>query len=542
MSHPGDQVTAPPDQWWPDRSGQDAYVPVRAGFAEEPGELIASGGYAASARNGRPGHAGAGYGPASGRGPARPATADVPRPREGRPGRVSTSLAPGGLAPQQGSGYRVPHPGLPDARAADAAVRPGRSPGGPARGYPPLPGDPAPRYPQREFAAWNEPLTAPVASDAMHAFAPAWPGTGDVADRPGPATGPRPGTGNQVVALAERAAEDLTRLTDEDFAAWTASLAAEQATATQETRAPAVGLATRPARPATAPPPTAPQAGAPAVTAPPAAPPVTAPSADGDAAGVARRTRAAAARSRKTARRKVRTRRRVAIAGLCVPAFAVAVVMALQHLAGSAANVPRSQAAEMASLPRLTSPAPGTWQHIATRSGDPAPLALSQLFPPRFAVGDASYVRTAELGGTRCPRAVFGGKLQAAVRKYGCSQVMRASYLSAGDKVMGTIGVLNLATFADASKTGKVTGSSEFIAQLTAPAGPTHSLTKGTGLEEAEVKGHYLILTWVEFTNHRAPRTRSQRAQLRAFSADLVSQTANVSLTSRMVTGKPQFP
>ena len=89
---------------------------------------------------------------------------------------------------------------------------------------------------------------------------------------------------------------------------------------------------------------------------------------------------------------------------------------------------------------------------------------------------------------------------------------------------------------------GKVTGSSQFIAQLTAPSGPTHSLTKGTGLEEAEVKGHYLILTWVEFTTHRAPETSAEKKQLKAFSADLISQTANVSLTSRMVTGQPQVP
>jgi hypothetical protein len=104
---------------------------------------------------------------------------------------------------------------------------------------------------------------------------------------------------------------------------------------------------------------------------------------------------------------------------------------------------------------------------------------------------------------------------------------------------MGTIGVLNLANSASAGKAGKATGSSQFISQLNAASGPTHSLTKGTGLEEAEVKGHYLILTWVEFTNHRAPRTAAAKALLKTFSADLISQTANVSLTSRMVTGKP---
>jgi hypothetical protein len=102
--------------------------------------------------------------------------------------------------------------------------------------------------------------------------------------------------------------------------------------------------------------------------------------------------------------------------------------------------------------------------------------------------------------------------------------------------------VLNLASVTGAIRVGRATGSSEFISQLTAATGPTHNLTKGTGLEEAEVKGHYLILIWAEFTTLRTPNTAAQKAQLKTFSANLISQTANISLTSRMVTGKPQAP
>jgi hypothetical protein len=238
-------------------------------------------------------------------------------------------------------------------------------------------------------------------------------------------------------------------------------------------------------------------------------------------------------------------RRRVVVAGVCAPAIAIVAAMAFQHPGGHAhppGSAPDSHAASAVSSDSQPSASLGTWQHIATRAGDPSPLTLSQLFPAQFAVGSASYTRTAQLGSAHCSRAVFGGKLQAAVRKYGCSQVMRASYLDSARKLMGTIGVLNLTNSSGANKVGKVTGSSQFIAQLTAATGPTHSLTKGTGLEEAEVKGHYLILTWVEFTTHRAPRTAAQKAQLKAFSADLINGTANVSLTSRMVMGAPQIP
>jgi hypothetical protein len=231
---------------------------------------------------------------------------------------------------------------------------------------------------------------------------------------------------------------------------------------------------------------------------------------------------------------------------VCLPAVAVVAVMAFQRPGGHApAPAPAPAATHVAaadSPASRPSPGLGPWQHIGTRAADPAPLTLAQLFPAQFAAGGGSFTRTTQLGGSHCPGAVFGAKLQAAVRKDGCTQVMRASYLEAAQKLMGTIGVLNLATSADASKAGKVTGSSEFIAQLTAASGPTHTLTKGTGLEEASIKGHYLILTWVEFTTHRAPRTAAQRAQLKTFSADLISRTANISLTSRMVTGVPQIP
>ena len=86
---------------------------------------------------------------------------------------------------------------------------------------------------------------------------------------------------------------------------------------------------------------------------------------------------------------------------------------------------------------------------------------------------------------------------------------MRASYLSAGQKIMATVGVLNLASVTDAEHAGKATGATAFIKQLPLAHGPTRNLMKGTGLEEAQIKGHYLILTWAEFTNLKAPGSAS---------------------------------
>src|SRR5258708_8732921 len=107
---------------------------------------------------------------------------------------------------------------------------------------------------------------------------------------------------------------------------------------------------------------------------------------------------------------------------------------------------------------------------------------------------------------------------------------------------MGTIGVLNLTTAASAKKAGKAAGPAEFIAQLPGASGPTKRLTKGTGIEAAEVKGHYLVLVWAEFANLRAPKSAAQRRELEAFLSVLIQKTPNVSLPRPLITGPPAPP
>jgi hypothetical protein len=104
---------------------------------------------------------------------------------------------------------------------------------------------------------------------------------------------------------------------------------------------------------------------------------------------------------------------------------------------------------------------------------------------------------------------------------------------------MGTIGVLNLKTARTASRAGRAAGPSQFIAQLRGAKGPTRNLTKGTGIEEAEVKGHYLILIWAEFADLHAPKGAAKKKELVQFCTRLLASTANVSLSRRLVTGKP---
>ena len=226
---------------------------------------------------------------------------------------------------------------------------------------------------------------------------------------------------------------------------------------------------------------------------------------------------------------------------LLAPVVIVILVVAVVVYLDSRPVPTASSAAAPARTAGSATPSPslGPWRDITSQAVDPLPLSAGELYPAQFTFAGNSGVRTVDKANTTCNSALIGSALRSAVRKGGCTQVIRASYLSTNRKIMATIGVLNLVDVAAAEKAGKATGAAEFIRQLPGPKGPTHNLTKGTGLEEAEVKGHYLILIWTEFANLHAPSGKKQRKELTTFSADLFAGTANVSLTSRMVTGKP---
>ena len=182
--------------------------------------------------------------------------------------------------------------------------------------------------------------------------------------------------------------------------------------------------------------------------------------------------------------------------------------------------------------------------HISARTGDPTPLTTAELFPPAFAneKDKTSYSLVSTKEDKTCGSAVIGTAPVKALQAGKCTQVLRASYVSGDSKIMGTIGVINLATTNEAHNAGKVVGQNDFVAPLTSKTGVASKLGNGTGVVEAEFKGHYLILTWSEFVNGTNPTTKAQDNQLEQFSNDLVSGTANIDLSQRMVTGAPASP
>ena len=185
-------------------------------------------------------------------------------------------------------------------------------------------------------------------------------------------------------------------------------------------------------------------------------------------------------------------------------------------------------------------PPPGVWEYIGSRKTDPVPLSLPELFPATITNQGTVYTRAKQAKGQNCHATLIGSALQTAVRRAGCTQALRATYLSKTAKVMATIGVFNLKSFALATKAAAKAGHSEFVAQLPAKAGPTKAIGQGTGIEEAVVKGHYLVLVWAEATDLSAPpRTKAGRARFGAFMSLLINHTVNMPLSTRMVDGKP---
>jgi hypothetical protein len=189
------------------------------------------------------------------------------------------------------------------------------------------------------------------------------------------------------------------------------------------------------------------------------------------------------------------------------------------------------------STPSTAKPPPGKWGDIGTRGTDAVPLTMHELFPAAFTSSGVVYTRVKTHAATGCKGALIGSALQAAVKQAGCDQQVRGTYVSASQKVMATIGVFNLDNARVANRAAGKVGHNNFVAPLRAKAGPAVKIGQGTGIDEAIIKGHYLVIVWAETTGLQAPK--SQRGRLDGFMNLLIARTANVALSYRMVYGKP---
>jgi hypothetical protein len=587
MGYPGDEGGGPPDSRLdtPDGRGSGPLEGV-AGRGSGPRERTRSGSHRRPAADSRPGSTGSYPGTTTYAGtteypgstgsaavPAPPTVAGGPPSRENawrRPDRRPGQEIQGGPGSTPAGGGSPSRGSLWNAGAFRTAGPGGR---GPVRGFPPAPGAPDPVYPPGQFSPWNAPALRTVGA----------------AGRPGLAAGSGPDPsepGYSLLAVSDPSADATATQTwavldDALLGEWSAAPARS---GPGESPPPGAGEGAQDGprgffEPVSEPPaPSGPAA--PPGYADHAVDPDGGPGHPGDAgyagqtdpslsiprpggrlaarqglqegttdtqapdtaAAGTRGSRSAARGRRPRKPRRPPSRARMWLMPLVMMVVVIAgITVAYLHFAQRQARPPAAAPARPATASGSASPSLGPWQHITTRADDPKALSLAELFPTRYTAG-GTVVRTIQRSGRNCPKTVLGNRLGAALRKAGCTQVMRASYLSAGQKIMATVGVLNLASVTGAEHAGKATGATAFIKQLPAAHGPTRNLMKGTGLEEAQIKGHYLILTWAEFTNLKAPGSAARRTELDTFSRQLVTSTAGISLTSRMVFGKPQIP
>jgi hypothetical protein len=433
---------------------------------------------------------------------------------------------------------------------------------GPVRGYPPLPGQPLPMYPPGQFAAWNRraPGRARHASEAA-----AGGGSGDGSGYYAAESEPHTDPGYSMLAVSDPAADVTSTQTwqavGDGRAAGTWTAPARPAAPRPPGRSadnPGPGMGTRspagaPLRPGAAPEPepdgrsngtadgrTRPGAG----TLSPAQAPPGRPGGAGPgrtAPGRAEPGRSRSGRRPSVRRGKSHGTTKLAVAGALAIVLIGGAAVYLGAQALGRKSPPRAASTPKATPAATVSPTPslGAYGYIASRRDDPVPLTVAELYPASFAAGGSEYLLTKSKLSRDCVDAVDGAGIQAAVSSASCSQVARATYLDKQTGMMGTIGVLNLKTAKSATAAAKAAGAGNFIAQLTGKTAPTSKIGHGTGIEEALAKGHYLILIWAELTSLKTPHKGTQRSGLEQFMTELLENTANVSLTNRMVNGSP---
>jgi hypothetical protein len=185
-------------------------------------------------------------------------------------------------------------------------------------------------------------------------------------------------------------------------------------------------------------------------------------------------------------------------------------------------------------------PSSGRWLKLASRSTDPHAITLSEMFGKSRLSGHGRSYRLVTRQETKsCESVMTGGKLRAALTAGNCTQVLRATYLRGDGKLMGTVSISNLDDYSGVRTAFLAAkGGQQYVDPLRG-SGRTAKLGRGAALGIRQVKGHYLILSWVQYSNGQRP-SDAGRKQLSAFHDDVVSAALARPLGYRMITGRPQ--
>ncbi|GLY82628.1 hypothetical protein [Actinoallomurus iriomotensis] len=145
------------------------------------------------------------------------------------------------------------------------------------------------------------------------------------------------------------------------------------------------------------------------------------------------------------------------------------------------------------------------WDSLNTASKDSKPLTLDEVFadPEAKSYKDSSDNTVFNVQGTgrldtNCVGTVSGSALQTALQGYGCTQVVRAAYVSADQKWVGQMAIFNLKDVTSANafiddldpKANK-----GFFLPVTGPSPVDKFGTSTTGAESGAY-GHFVVVGW----------------------------------------------
>ncbi|WP_214326914.1 hypothetical protein [Nonomuraea sediminis] len=197
-----------------------------------------------------------------------------------------------------------------------------------------------------------------------------------------------------------------------------------------------------------------------------------------------------------------------------------------------------SDAARRTSAPLPSGPQ-GKYGYAGSRETDSEPLTIKEVFPTKkIDVSGRSYVVTITTKDKKCGDAVLGDKLQKALKKAKCTQLLRASFRDKDGKVIGTVGVANLNSGRDSTKVAAAGSKSDYVKPLPGKDSVTKLLGQGSGGAQARTHGHYVVMYWIQKKDGTKPDKKGFKALYQAVD-DITQATVFKALDERSLTGQP---
>ncbi|TXK35832.1 hypothetical protein [Nonomuraea sp. C10] len=208
--------------------------------------------------------------------------------------------------------------------------------------------------------------------------------------------------------------------------------------------------------------------------------------------------------------------------------------LAVMFNADDPAAVSSSERRTSAPLP---SAPPGEFGYAGSRSTDPEPLTVKELFKSKkITASGRAYEMTITSKDKKCDDGVLGDKLKKALKSGKCTQMMRASFRDKKGETIGTVGVANLSTTKNAARVAKAGDKSNYVKPLAGKDEVTKFLGSGSGGAKVWTHGHYAVLVWFQNKDGSDP---DKTASKRLFQAaeDITKATVFKALDVRALTG-----